>query len=275
MTENISRVGAPPDQRGYESGLLVHDQWEILNRHCAGRRVLDVGCVGDYAQIDELRHSLFVRLSGIADVVGVDINEPALEFLRGLGATCLWANASQLSRLDVGQFDVVHCGNIIEHMPNPGDMLAGIRQHLRPGGILLVSTPNALHWLNAVAMLPPRTPRQRLAWSSRGQHTMWFCRITLRNLARFAGYDELGFYFVTYWSNRPRCSRRKLSSSLRSGVERALFRANPELAPQLLGVYRGRESFTEDDVERVYRERWHANAIEVERREEVAADAST
>lgn len=43
-------------------------------------------------------------------------------------------------------FDVVTLNQVIEHVADPAQVLAGIRQVLEPGGLLVLSTPNADGW---------------------------------------------------------------------------------------------------------------------------------
>jgi 2-polyprenyl-3-methyl-5-hydroxy-6-metoxy-1,4-benzoquinol methylase len=257
MSSLSERLLPTPDPRC----ALVHGRWSVVRDYCAGRRVLDVGCVGDYRTLQDLKQSQFVRLAAVCDVVGVDLNEAGVGYLRSLGLTCVSGNAAELHRLDVGDFDVIHMGDIIEHLPNPGQALMNARDLLRPHGFLVVSVPNAMHWLNPVAMLPPRTAEQRLLWTSRGQHTAWYCRVTLRNLARFAGFDEVKTYLATYWPDLGPRVGRSVAASSRYAVEKLLFKLNPELAPHLVGVYAKRDSFGDEDVQRVYAERWHTQAI--------------
>jgi SAM-dependent methyltransferase len=49
-----------------------------------------------------------------------------------------------------GQFDVVVAGEIIEHVPHPDALLREIRRVLKPGGWLVLSTPNVVSWANRV-----------------------------------------------------------------------------------------------------------------------------
>lgn len=44
------------------------------------------------------------------------------------------------------QFDVVLAGEIIEHLRNPWQFLAGLKRLARPGGHVIVSTPNITSW---------------------------------------------------------------------------------------------------------------------------------
>lgn len=47
-------------------------------------------------------------------------------------------------------FECVIAGEIIEHVPNPDDLLRDIRRVLKPGGLLVLSTPNMVSWANRV-----------------------------------------------------------------------------------------------------------------------------
>jgi SAM-dependent methyltransferase len=50
-------------------------------------------------------------------------------------------------------FDVVFAGEIIEHLFDPEHMLDEIRHVLKPGGHLILTTPNLAAWYNRVSLL--------------------------------------------------------------------------------------------------------------------------
>jgi 2-polyprenyl-3-methyl-5-hydroxy-6-metoxy-1,4-benzoquinol methylase len=98
------------------------------------RKVLDVGCGQG-----ELAHTL--RMRGHY-VVGLDARPPLFEldqFIQSDLSKGLDAPADQL-------FDVVLLADVLEHMPEPIDLLKQAAAHLAPGGSLLVSLPNTVHW---------------------------------------------------------------------------------------------------------------------------------
>jgi 2-polyprenyl-3-methyl-5-hydroxy-6-metoxy-1,4-benzoquinol methylase len=129
----------------------------ILEYYCTGRRVFDIGCVGDHTTIEELADSQFARLAAIGDATGVDINSAGVDYLCRLGLDCRVLNAMDIGTLDREPFDIVFVGDLLEHLPNPGDFLKTFRRLVNPGCRVLISTPNALHWLNPVGIMPPRT----------------------------------------------------------------------------------------------------------------------
>jgi SAM-dependent methyltransferase len=159
-------------------------------------------------------------------------------------------NAANLDQLREGKFDVVLLGDIFEHMPDPAAFLSKVRLCLHPNGVVIVTTPNALHYLNAISVFWGRSITRR-------QHTAWFCSVTLRNMFRFAGYAQEKILFLNYWDDLLRPGRRNLPRLLRFIIERVLLSMRPELSPCLMGIYRVDEEFNASFVERVYRERWH------------------
>lgn len=101
-------------------------------------------------------HDLFPRLRGdVLDVgcgrkpyrtfvpagryVGVDLDTPEL---RKLGAADLFYDGGRIPVGD-GQFDAVLCSQVLEHVFTPQGFLGELRRVLRPGGVLLLTTPFA------------------------------------------------------------------------------------------------------------------------------------
>jgi SAM-dependent methyltransferase len=61
------------------------------------------------------------------------------------------------SRLPAGAFDLVLCSEVLEHIPGTPRVLAGIHRLLKPGGLLLLSTPqrySLMEFACTVAFLP-------------------------------------------------------------------------------------------------------------------------
>lgn len=96
-----------------------------------GGRVLEVGSgCGALA--------LRLRDAGI-DVVPTDLDPPH-EWIHRLDL-----DDPQWSEETRGPFDLVVCVETLEHVENPRQVLRSIRALLRPGGRVLVSTPNVTH----------------------------------------------------------------------------------------------------------------------------------
>jgi len=106
----------------------------------AGRDVLDVGCGGGILSEAMAREG--------ARVVGIDLAEAALEVaeLHALDAAVKvdyrLQSAEDLARATPASFDVVTCMEMLEHVPEPGQVVDALARLLRPGGHLFVSTIN-------------------------------------------------------------------------------------------------------------------------------------
>jgi len=106
----------------------------------AGRRVVDVGCGGGL-----LTESL--ARAG-AEVTGIDLAPGMIEVARlhgtesGLAIDYRIASAEELAQESAGRFAVVTCMEMLEHVPDPGAMVATLARLLSPGGSLFVSTIN-------------------------------------------------------------------------------------------------------------------------------------
>lgn len=106
----------------------------------AGKRVLDVGCGGGI---------LSEGMAGKgAKVTGIDLSDKALAVARlhllesGAAVDYRKASAEELAAEAPGEFDVVTCMEMLEHVPNPGSVVAACAALVKPGGHVFFSTIN-------------------------------------------------------------------------------------------------------------------------------------
>ena len=105
--------------------------------------ILDAGC-GD-GQIGRL-----LKDSMHVDVYGVDISKKGVALARKNGLKAKVADMSKEIPFGDAMFDLVISSATIEHVPNPDVFLKEIYRVLKPGGIVLISTPNLTFWLNRI-----------------------------------------------------------------------------------------------------------------------------
>jgi len=100
-------------------------------------RLLDVGC-GDGAYLEYMQSLGW-------DVEGVDFDPGAVAAARARGVP---VKTGDLAQQDYGEdmFDVITLNHVIEHVPRPRDLLRECRRVLKPGGRLIVVTPNTDSW---------------------------------------------------------------------------------------------------------------------------------
>ena len=173
----------------YEVNLRPHGSHEKLLA-LLGRpeRALDVGCSTGY---------LASRLQERgATVVGLDLDDRAAEQARRF---CESVHVGDVETMELpfeaGSFDAIVAGDVIEHLRDPGAFLARIRPLLRPGGRLVLSTPNIANWAMRLSLLFGRFRYTEWGLLDR-THTHLFTRKTLRECLETAGYRIAVFDFT-------------------------------------------------------------------------------
>lgn len=164
--------------------------------------VLDIGCVRHSLddqewQTPERGEFLHADLDRKAStVVGIDLEESEVQRMRDAGYDARVANAETFE-LDE-QFDVIVAGEIIEHLSRPGAMLEQAKEHLNPGGKMIVTTPNPRRFHMLVWYLTGNADKIN------PEHTSWYDYQVMGELAQREGwrlseweYYKPGFKYST------------------------------------------------------------------------------
>lgn len=115
-------------------------EWINQRVPLSGKNVIDVGCGGGI-----LAESMAKKG---AIVTGIDLSEKALKVadLHGLesGVSVRYKNipAEEMAEAEVGQYDVVTCMEMLEHVPDPSSIIRACTKLLKPGGHVFFSTLN-------------------------------------------------------------------------------------------------------------------------------------
>lgn len=105
----------------------------------SGSRVLELGCAaGSMTRILQAQHGCSIDAFEI-DPIAAEHARPYCErlFVENL-ETVQW----EAPFLDSQTYDHVLVADVLEHLRDPGRVLQGVRRLLRPGGTIIVSTPN-------------------------------------------------------------------------------------------------------------------------------------
>jgi SAM-dependent methyltransferase len=209
------RLEAEGSGRELEYFLIHCDRYRFILERIAGlalppaAQALDVGCYPPH--LLSALEQLGFRVQGVSslhekvdleNVVSLNIESDRLPF----------ADAS---------FDLVLFTEIIEHMTiDPRRYLAEVRRVLRPGGRLLITTPNAVNLKNRAKMLLGRSvsfPLEQLYTTNPdddsiyGRHNREFTLGELRAVLGAAGFEvTAGSRFNSYGPFRERVARQRL-----------------------------------------------------------------
>lgn len=106
----------------------------LLQRHADGGKLLDIGC----------STGLFLVAARAAgwSVQGLEYSKDSSRIARDARGLDVKTGALEDDTFPPGRFDVVTMWDVIEHVPDPTVTLKRILPLLRPGGLLLLKTPN-------------------------------------------------------------------------------------------------------------------------------------
>ena len=115
-------------------------EWINARAPLAGKKVLDIGCGGGI-----LTESMAKKG---ADATGIDLSEKALKVadLHSLEAEvqvryqCI--SAEDMALAEPGQYDIVTCMEMLEHVPDPASIVKAAATLVKPGGHVFFSTIN-------------------------------------------------------------------------------------------------------------------------------------
>lgn len=140
--------------------------------------LLDVGC-GFGLTLDYWRHAVG------AEAVGVEPSRFGELGGRTLGVELHVALLQDVIRLRGLTFDIVFSSEVIEHVPDPAAFIADLRGHLAPGGVLVLTTPNAGY------VAPEHPVGMVLGVLSPGLHKFLFSPAALEAALRRAGFPNV------------------------------------------------------------------------------------
>jgi len=168
----LARLAVPYPEGPEAVGFSV-----MYLRPVPGGEVLDVGCGGG---------AFLARARSLGwRVVGVEPDRRAVEVARAAHGLDVRAGTLEEQRFAAGRFDAVTSSHVIEHVHDPLEFLRECGRVLKPGGRIVVVTPNT-----------ESLGRRRLgaAWIGLDppRHLHLFSCATLRRLAVRAGLTVLG-----------------------------------------------------------------------------------
>lgn len=177
--------GRPMTQRIHRA-LLPHLRWNqeiygmtISERLKTGSDWLDVGC-GRRMLGKDLEYIERDLVSRAKRVVGCDVDESAMK--PHLWISELYVAPAEKLPFPNASFDLVTCNMVFEHLAKPLEALTEIARVLRPGGTLILHTPNLWNYMvflnHTVARVLPRAFLMNLIFRSEGREERTSSRLS-------------------------------------------------------------------------------------------------
>jgi SAM-dependent methyltransferase len=204
----------------------------VLERHVAPGALLDLGSWVGF---------LLSEAQGRGwTTTGIELSAFASSYARERLGLDVRTDDLFTAALPEANFDAVVLGDVIEHLPRPGDALDRIAELLAPRGVICLMVPDAGSRL-------ARTMGRRW-WSVIPTHVQYFTRDSLRTLLERRGYTVLDVgtqpkaFTVRYYLERFGGYSARLSRGLVRGAERARVADRmwaPDFRDRMLVIARG------------------------------------
>lgn len=146
-----------------------------------GRELLEIGCSSGAGLTAAVQRGWSAS--------GVEVSELSAAAARArLGVKAVHTGSMEDAPWPAGSFDAVSLFDVIEHIEPPAPTLAAIRRVLRPGGLVLMVTPNAASW--SARMMRGRWPHLFV------EHVVIFSPGGMRRLLEQQGFQVLAGGFA-------------------------------------------------------------------------------
>jgi SAM-dependent methyltransferase len=143
----------------------------FIRTHVSAGRLLDIGCA----------YGFFLQeAKPFYETSGIELAEDAAAHCRANGLNVHSGVADDATMARLGPFDIVTLLDVIEHLPQPQHILASAARHLKPGGIVVITTGD-FGSLTARLM----GPKWRLMTPP--QHLWFFTRDSIRQMGERCG----------------------------------------------------------------------------------------
>jgi 2-polyprenyl-3-methyl-5-hydroxy-6-metoxy-1,4-benzoquinol methylase len=163
-----------------------------------------------------------LRSFGNNIIFGLDLNEKAVQDIKSSTKydNLIVGDATDSSSIIAGgEFDVIHAGDVIEHLSNLGGFLEFCKHNLKEDGRLVITTPN------------PCTYNAYRTWKAQGiianmEHTCW---ITPTNMNELCRRVSLTFLESHYAMNKSKTLKNRIK-------EKYIFRRKDTLFGEFIYV---------------------------------------
>lgn len=175
----------PTDAHGYILPKII----ELLPKNHAGLKILDIGCGNGFTAF---------RLASLGfNVTGMDASEDGIRIAQEEYTWVRFEVASVYHNISsmANNFDVVISSEVIEHLFLPRALVENANTALKPGGMLIITTPYHGYLKNfALSIFNKWDLHHTVDWE--GGHIKFFSEKTLADLLNVSGFINISFHNV-------------------------------------------------------------------------------
>lgn len=150
-------------------------QVELIKRYKKGTNLLDIGCGEGFFLFNASRAGYVAK--------GIELSQDAAAYAKREFSLAIEARAFEERQFPENCFDIVTLWQVLEHLPYPLAILKEVHRILKPGGLLIVSTPD-------IEGIPARIFRRKW-WNIRKLHINQFTTKTLTDILQNAGFKNV------------------------------------------------------------------------------------
>jgi 2-polyprenyl-3-methyl-5-hydroxy-6-metoxy-1,4-benzoquinol methylase len=153
----------------------AESQVRLIQKYASGTNLLDIGCAQGFFLFSASRAGYTAK--------GIEMSQDAAEYaIREFGLD-VEAKPFEELRFAENRFDVVTLWQVLEHVPYPLMILKEVHRILKPGGLLVVSTPN-------IEGIPAKILRERW-WDIKRLHINQFTTETLMDILQNSDFKNI------------------------------------------------------------------------------------
>jgi SAM-dependent methyltransferase len=153
----------------------TESQVELVKKYNDGAHLLDIGCGEGFFLFNASKFGYATK--------GVEPSQDAAAYARKEFGLDVEAKPFEELRFPENHFDVVTLWHVLEHMLYPVMVLKEVHRILKPGGMLVITTPD-------IEGIPARILKRRW-WCITRLHINQFTTKTLTNILENAGFNNI------------------------------------------------------------------------------------
>ena len=158
----------------FEREMDVNRRFESNLTLIAGKKILDFGCgSGDLLRLAKPH---------CKNVIGVELQQSYVDALNSEDIKCV----NSLDKVENSSIETCISFHVIEHLPNPLEILTEIKSKLVNGGTLVIEVPHANDFL--LSFLQNEKFKMFTLWS---QHLVLHTSESLHRMLEYVGFNEI------------------------------------------------------------------------------------